>query len=396
MKRYTLSLLNNKPLINLAKDHFDRVLAYDHHFQKTWNQQINRGNCIHRPDWQKAFTIAIAGSNGVVIPIQSTNNNTFQNNSIDPSLFVPELFLLITKDYRDALMSEIVTLVPEGFQGTMTCNAFTGYILPGISPVHSLRSLARQATPSKRNGSIGYLAPVVKYDPPAVDSEPNKIHSPGPSLLTSTFSVRSGDNIIGNISDYLKCFDNIPGTDHTYQVKLCVIQPNPGQRDPWAFSSSDRKKSTQNPVFVGHTYLILTAIAPHKSTTRNVGFYPTETVHPYSPVSQGILNNDQAHEYDVALIITLTNSQFFNVLNYIPRGNNQGYNYNLNTNNCTTFAVDALAAAQIIIPRTIGTWTNGKGMNPGDLGEDLKSMHLSSNMKLQTSFNHHPNIGDCQ
>jgi hypothetical protein len=396
MKRYTLSMVINKPLINLAQNHYDRVLVNDRHFHKKWQEHTNWGNRPPVCDWQNAFTITFAGNHGAIIPIKFSEDHFFQTSSNPSQFYVPELHLLIYQDYKDSVYAEIVTLVPEGVHPTNTRPAFTGFIFPGHNPVNSLRNLTPRSLVTKGYNCSGYHAPIIPLDNLQPAYESKKDQRIGPTLISNTFSVTSGDNIIGNINDYLKCFDNIPGNDHTYQVKLCVIQPNPGKRDPWSFSDSNRKKATQNPVFVGHTYLILTAITPNKTTVRNVGFYPTETVHPYSPISQGILNNDQAHEYDVALTITMTNSQFFNALNYLPKGNMRGFNYNLNNNNCSTFAVDALAAAQIVIPRTIGTWTNGKGMNPGDLGEDLKGMTLSSNMKLQTTFSHHPNIGDCQ
>lgn len=395
MKRYALSLINNKPFIEQAQTHYDRVLLKDCQFQKLWQKYTGWGNYKPALNWDRAFTITFAGNNGVVIPIQYNAGNSILAGAYSSSVYVPSVHLLISKDYKDTFNAEIVTLVPDGIHRSNFANSFSGVILPGNCPVNTLRNIPSPILKKAYScsGHVPHNIPNFKSES-APESE--KERPSGPSTLSTTFSVTSGDNIIGNIIDYLKCFDNIPGNDHTYQIKLCVIQPNPGKRDPWAFSNSDRKKATQNPVFVGHTFLILSAITPIKTTVRNVGFYPTETVHPYSPVSQGILNNDQAHEYDVLLTISLTNSQFFNVLNYLPKGNNKGFNYNLNTNNCSTFAVDALAAGQIVIPRTIGKWTNGSGMNPGDLGEDLRSMALLSNMTLKTTFSHHPNLGDCQ
>ena len=71
--------------------------------------------------------------------------------------------------------------------------------------------------------------------------------------------------------------------------------------------------------------------------------------------------------------------------------------YNLNSNNCTTFALDAMDAGGVSIPSTVGTWAfNGQGLDPGDLGEDIRGMQLGSNMTRSTVGSGHPNVGTCQ
>ena len=56
-----------------------------------------------------------------------------------------------------------------------------------------------------------------------------------------------------------------------------------------------------------------------------------------TPTAQGQLNDDEGHDYNVSLTISVDNGQFFNILNYIALGNNPGFMYNLNKDNCTTF-----------------------------------------------------------
>ena len=175
---------------------------------------------------------------------------------------------------------------------------------------------------------------------------------------------------------------------------LCVSQPEAGSRETWGFSGGSSSASG-NPVSVGHTFLILNQTSSSGSVVRNVGFYPTANVNPASPVSQGQLNNDVNHDYNIAVNITLTSSEFYQVLNFIEQGNNTGYLYDLNINNCTTFAINALGAAGINLPRTSGTWLNGSGLNPGDLGEDLRAMQLPSDMTRTTLSGTHPNQGVC-
>ena len=212
-----------------------------------------------------------------------------------------------------------------------------------------------------------------------------------------TFTVVNGNNIIGNIKDYTKCFDNIAGSSHSYQVTLYVDQPKPGTRQTWGFSPSGATGSSfgSNPVDVGHSFMVFTETSGSQTISRNIGFYPQGSVNPYYPSTQGQLNNDAGHIYNISLTVTVTSSQFFNMLNYVDQGNNSGYNYNLNSNNCSSFALHTLYAGNIYLPSTVGTWTGGSGNNPGDLGEDIRTMQLSSNMSRSVQSSPHPNLGSC-
>ncbi|HVM86877.1 MAG TPA: hypothetical protein VMT76_01730 [Puia sp.] len=204
--------------------------------------------------------------------------------------------------------------------------------------------------------------------------------------------VVGGNNIIGNIKDYDKCFTNVAGTTNSYAVTLCVDQPVPGSRDPWGFTVTG-SSSGSNLVNVGHAFLIFTESGPNGTVQRNVGFYPSDYVTPISPSDQGQLNNDNSHSYNISLTVKLDNSQFFNMLNYVSGGNSQSYN--LNTNNCTSFVLHTLAAGDVDILSQQGKWAGGGGYDPGDLGEDIRSMTLQTGMTKSTSDPAHPNLGTC-
>jgi hypothetical protein len=211
----------------------------------------------------------------------------------------------------------------------------------------------------------------------------------------SNFKILNGNNIIANIQVYNECFTNIGGNNNSFQVTVCVDQPNPGSRVPWNFSNANNSSSSGNPVDVGHSFLIMKQSTPNGTVTRNVGFYPKTRVVPTSPSDQGQLNDDEVHYYNISLTINVTNSQFFNILNFINQGNNTGYQYNLNSNNCTTFVLHALYAGGIYLPWTTGNWPLGSGNDPGDLGEDIRTMSLSSNMSRNLFESYHPNQGSC-
>ncbi len=203
-----------------------------------------------------------------------------------------------------------------------------------------------------------------------------------PPSPAADFTILNGSNPIGNITDYNKCFTNAPGNNHTYTVTICVDQPSPGTREPWGFQGSSSSASG-NPVNVGHTFLVFTENYGGTNITRNIGFYPQGSVNPWYPSSQGQLDNNSTSEYNISLTIA------------VSQGNNTGYMYDLNGNNCTSFALRALASGNVILPATVGTWTHGSGNDPGDLGEDIRSMRLSPNMSRNTVENPHPNIGAC-
>ncbi len=204
---------------------------------------------------------------------------------------------------------------------------------------------------------------------------------------------------IANIADYFKCFTNGSSPDHTYTVMVCVDQPEPGTRDPWEMTPGGVQGSTQggNVINSGHTFFVLTENDQGNITTRNVGFYPSSAVMPTTTMafSQGILNNDETHEYNISLTINVSSTNFFNIVNYVELGNNQGFDYNLFSNNCTTFVLNALQTGGVTLPATKGIWTGGSGDDPGDLGEDIRSMNLASNMSRNTTATDHPNIGSC-
>lgn len=147
----------------------------------------------------------------------------------------------------------------------------------------------------------------------------------------------------------------------------------------------------------GHTFLILTENDQGNIISRNVGFYPSGIVVPTTTgaFSQGVLGDDESHIYNISLTVTVTSAQFFNILNFISLGNNPGFYYNLNTNNCSTFAINAMGAGEVSLPSTRGSWPGGSGNDPGDLGQDILGMSLSPNMTRNTVEKLHPNVGSC-
>jgi len=220
--------------------------------------------------------------------------------------------------------------------------------------------------------------------------------SPIITPVIPVFSIAPPNNIISSLPAYFSCFTNVGGTDHSYKVSVCVDEPEPGSRTPWDVQDASGSSANNNPVNTGHAFLILTESYGTTVITRNVGFYPATKVSPLSQTAEtavGVYNNDQAHEYNISGTMNLTNAQFFQILNYCE--DNSAMNYNLNTNNCTTFVLNAVAQAGINLPRTIGSWPGGSGDDPGDLGEDMRTGNIPG-MTVNTSpASNHMNVGIC-
>jgi len=210
------------------------------------------------------------------------------------------------------------------------------------------------------------------------------------------YMILPGNSIIQSVAQYFGCFTNTGGSDHSYTVSVCVNQPQPGTRTPWTFQSGVGQSSAAGtPVNVGHTFLILSESYGGTVITRNIGFYPTTVVWPLSPSSPGAFNNDGSHPYNVSGTMQVTNAQFSQILNYIESENIPGITYNLNSFNCTTFAINAMAAAGIYLPNTKGTWADGTGDDPGDLGQDIASGQIPNMAVSTVSPPNHANVGGC-
>ncbi len=440
-------------LISQARTHFQSVVlpaVYRPSIDESTRLNHPRKYVPHLPAWDQARVVQFSGSKAVLIPVTYGQpflmENTISGNNAYNAGEVSKL--LIYQDAGQQFHTELVTFFPDSAYPRQYKQGFTGLALVEDWYGNSITSYLFQpgGVIKKRNGNAdspqAKLAPasgpqsnticlyVTGYNYSADDPtgyywseslgcqtfySESQGGQPGPGGSDyggigglgdgstggsggapfnpyGDFSVTGADNPIGNIKDYIKCFINVPGNDHHYQVALCVSQPEPGSRTPW--ETTYYWENDNNPFYVGHTYLILTETTPTQTIIRNIGFYPQGIVTPITPVGQGVLNNDGLHRYDIKLTVTMNNSQFFDVLNYISLAN--AYPYNLNSNNCTTFAINALTRAGFRIPATRGNWLNGSGNNPGDLGEDIREMPLGSNMARTTTYGTHPNKGTCQ
>jgi hypothetical protein len=418
----------NNPQIDQAKIWFDQNVANRPTVPNSANYRAKLSRTLR---WDQATVVSISGTEAVVVPIQFSKNIYLRADNSGPALFSlsDACRLVIYKDSLNTTSYQQLTFIPDStmhpgdstFSGIMLSEDWSGNTLAkpchvNNRPAHTAVDIVEQTQVCNTVYGYNFSAddPDDTYEWSettctmySIVSAPLGGHSglSSPLPVTRTPSLRyfrivvaPPTNVIGSIADYVKCFSNYGGSDHTYQVTICVDQPDPGTREAWGISSSNVPGSSSgaNPVDVGHTYLVLSENFSGYSIVRNIGFYPSTNVYPWSTTAQGVLNNDAGHGYNISLTINVDNGQFFNILNYISQGNNPGFMYDLNNNNCTSFALHAVQAGDINIPATVGSWMDGGyGYDPGDLGEDIRNMSLSSNMTRNTSFSDHPNQYNC-
>jgi hypothetical protein len=390
--------------------------------------------------WSLAQVIQIGQSKGIIVPVVFGNALLMKANFVGDPLFHLNYLtqLLFYKDSTGSNTARVVTAFPDSNYFKDPTRPFTGIKFIEDWLGHPIQKLLYSPdgkiwryTPNNKQPDLAevsqtcYSITGYNYSPELDETETwtedagcsvnftddgsedaGGSSSTGPGAGgasgangASTVTLLPGNSVIKSIKTYFQCFTNVGGTDHTYTVTVCVDQPDPGTRTPWTTSGngSSGSSASGNPVYAGHTFLILTETYGGTTITRNVGFYPAGNVNPTSPSSQGSLNDDETDGYNISGSFTIDNAQFFNILNFVSQGNNTGYLYNLNTNNCTTFAINAVAQAGITLPQTIGTWLGGAGDDPGDLGQDLRSANIPG-MTLNLSggtFSSHPNATQC-
>jgi len=226
----------------------------------------------------------------------------------------------------------------------------------------------------------GYLDFVNNYDvnyptnPPLLD------------LVNRNFVPQSANKPIYNTYDYFKCFSNVP--DATYKVSLAVQQPQPNTRKafvPFQNGACD----------VGHAFLIMEQNVSGVKTTRSIGWYPAMECSPFFRNVPGVINNDEGHIYHVALVQNVSGNDFMNIINEIKTDTHT--NYDLSDYNCSNWAYRMIFLHPMDnISATTGYWPFGHGMNPGDLGQDIRAANLESyQSRITTTSNAPMNQGTC-
>lgn len=411
-----------KPVNHLSAEDVSLVAAAKSYFNQdvpggTVDTTYARQKLRKTPLWDRATVKTFSFGKGVLIPIKyglkvlvNSNFNIKAANDLDNLSQ-----LLIYQDKKGAYQVEVVTAFPDSlsnlngkFSGFIKVETWSGNLLDEFiyshDPKISTQKLSINGSGSKTGTSIVTTCnslDVYVYSESAPDDGVYSVESMGCSSLyipdendaggsansgdyagaagggvisspAKVVTVDAGKHPVVNMAMFIRCFGNYK--DATYSVTLCVDQPAVGER--LSFSSFNDEGASG--MFVGHAFLEFNQTVAGVVSRTAMGFYPAGAVTPFNPSSRGSLNDDSRHVYDVSLTIPMTGQQFMAVLTAFSSGNS--LNYNLNTNNCATWALAALAKGGVVINTKKGNWPFGGGDDPGDLGEDLRNYNLTSGM----------------
>lgn len=169
---------------------------------------------------------------------------------------------------------------------------------------------------------------------------------------------------ISDINQFLKCFDVSLGA----QITIYIDQPIANNSS--SFTTGQDK--------AGHSFIAIT----QGNITRVFGLYPNGNASPFSPNHPHIFGNNQNDSFDISLSFSIPAASLANIINDAEQYN---MNYNLNTNNCTDFVIQAAALCGVSLPDPQGSWPGGSGSNPRAFGEAIRQMNLSSGMTRNTN-----------
>jgi hypothetical protein len=411
------------------------------------NSSANSQSLAKTALWDKAYIVQLSSGPAAVVPLKF-DSKAFFNTNLDPSRMYDRdntSFLVVSRDIKNKYNAEVIRISPDsssgkqaGFSGIINTEDWEGQKLNeyrftkhGIQKMQmdrirqpasadSVKANAETVNISQAietcysqvtytysvddpdNGIYSYedLGCTTYFiDLPAGSTEPGGVSGADLSRIgASTGSASTGslgnnivtdrgNNIIKDINQYIKCFNNTAGSG--YSVVLFVDQPLSGSRETYSSAGDGDPGFT-----VGHAFLVFQENQGGVVTRRAMGLYPSTNVTPFNPVSKGNMNDDEGHSFDIALSVSLGGQQFMEILNFCANGNN--INYDMNSNNCVTWALSSLSAGGINIATKAGRWPFGSGDDPGDLGEDIRAMQLAPNMTRTNSGGDAPsNIGTC-
>lgn len=190
---------------------------------------------------------------------------------------------------------------------------------------------------------------------------------------------------ISNLPDRLNCFDTGSNGNFVHSVTIYVDQPDAGT--PAQHSSAEK---------AGHTWLELYQLNTNGELKRIfIGLYPEGTAIPViNNEDPGAFSEDENRVYDVSVSWGISPAQFNQLVNHLKTYTTPP-TYNLNSFNCTTFAVTELTNIGIQVPQNSSSWPYGGGLNPGRLGQDLRNMSLPLGADRNTSGGQTPE-SSCQ
>jgi len=410
---------------------------FDSHPAVAGPEVVNpRTSAAKTPDWVHATVLDLPERPVIVVPLRYKKPFFLLTPAGGPLLYQIDAIshLVLFKDSSDAFHAELVTALPDSSYSAASGTPFTGLILvdrwngdpiarfqadgknvrtfiPGQEPRTAVTGIVTQTcyeivgynySPDDPENGESWVEGAGCSTSYYLGTASSKIGLAAVSYLSvsggggsrppspaANFTVVSGNSPITDVAAYIKCFQN--NASSKYTITLAVEQPISGSRAPIYFPPRQLDPTYS----IGHTFLMFQqTTSAGMITIRSMGFYPKASVNPLSPSGLGMLNNDEGHWSNISMSFSVTGGQFMNIVNRAANGNSE--NYNLNSFNCTTWALACLSAGGVNINTKPGDWGVGHGDDPGDLGEDLRSLPLASYMyRNETPGNASKNAGTC-
>lgn len=148
-----------------------------------------------------------------------------------------------------------------------------------------------------------------------------------------------------NLSQFIKCFNNIPDAGATCSIEIFADVPV-DNRPAMLFNYENGSP--------GHTFIQIKKANGGMSVVQNIGFYPLSGLKAgltNGPIDGKFVDNG-LHEYNASLKMNITSSDLSLVLNEIERLGSV-VKYDIDDYNCTNFALDVfnkVRSEKIIIP----------------------------------------------
>lgn len=163
------------------------------------------------------------------------------------------------------------------------------------------------------------------------------------------------------------------------QLTIYVDQPIANSNEPFTTGAGK----------AGHAFIGIV----QNGVTRVWGLYPESNATPFSSNDPHAFGNNQGDNFDVSITTIINAASLQNILDDAI---NYPLNYDLNTNNCTDYVLDAAQLSSILLPDPQSNWTNGGGSNPGAFGEALRELDLPQGMTRNNNGGNAPqNSADC-
>jgi hypothetical protein len=184
--------------------------------------------------------------------------------------------------------------------------------------------------------------------------------------------VDGPDKPIEDIEDFLECFDISEPAIFT----IYASEPNPGSGDTYSGN------------VVGHAYISI----KQNSNVSTFGYYPVSNwINPITNSSgPAVLGNDGGEIYSASYTTTISGNQLRDILNSSKHFNST---YDLDTYNCTDFAIEMGNFAGLNLPNCNGSWPGGSGSNPGTLGMEIRALNTNNGNSTSSGNSSNTNKG---